>query len=553
MADLARLRDDLGAFADAVGLPLTSSQVASLGLEQRTTVVVAPRQSGKSRSLVALATWWAFRRPGQRVLVVSAGEEAARRLLAEVRHLVVGSPLLSASVVDETAALVSLSNGSEVRSVPASERQVRGWTTDLLLVDEASLVSDDLLLGAAIPTTAARPDARIVLASSASVASGAFFDAAVRGERGSEHTRTFRWALRDARWIAPSVIEAAKESMSPQRFMAEYEGVFASGADSLFSRATLDRATGDFATPGWPALRGPARVLAGTDWGATVDRSALVAVARLAVDGAPLYGVVAAHRWPAGAPLDGPGGVVGEIADSGAHFDTLSLEVNGLGLPVSQALDRRMAGRAGTGGGGRERVIALPSPWEIPDVREWARARDRAMLRQGVGGATFHTRRQFVTTSAGSKAATYSELRLLLDRGQLVLPAGVPELTRELLLLRVTLTETSEKIHAAGSGHDDLADALMLAAGPYRDREGAWRTRLGDLLDARRDLPPCADPEHPGEVSTGAGRWLPRAPVLQSVDGVEVSRQIPTPPPPEPEPRRVGRFLIDQPERGSAR
>lgn len=385
------------------------------------------------------------------------------------------------------------------------------------------------------------------------MASGAFFDAAVRGERGGEHTRTYRWALRDATWISASTVEAAKESMSPQRFLAEYEGVFASGADALFTRQTLDRAAGDFTVPGWPALRGPARVLGGCDWGATVDRSALVAVARLAVDGAPLYGVVAAHRWPAGHPLDGPGGVVGEVADSGVHFDTLSLEVNGLGLPVSQALDRRMAGRAGTAGGGRERVIALPSPFEIPDVAEWTRARDRAMLQQGVGGQDFKTRREFVTTSAASKAATYSELRLLLDRGQLVLPSGVPELTRELLMLRVELTQNAERIHASGSGHDDLADALMLAASPYRDREGAWRTRLGDLLDPRRDLPPCAEREHPDEVSTGAGRWLPRSPVLQSVDGREVTRQIPAPPPPVPEPRRVGRFLIDEPERGSAR
>jgi hypothetical protein len=551
MADLARLRDDLSAFAEAVGLPLTAWQVASLGLEQRVTVVIGPRQAGKSRALVALATWWAYRQPGQRVLVISSGEDGARRLLGEVRRLVTGSPMLAASVVDEGAALVKLSNGSEIRSVPASERAVRGWSVDLLLCDEAALISDDLLLGAALPTVAAREHARVVLASSASVASGAFYDAAVRGERGSEHVRTYRWALRDATWIAPSVIASARESMSPARFGAEYEGTFASGQDALFSRATLDRATGDFTVPGWAALRGPCRTLVGCDWGASIDRSAVVAVARLAVEGAPLYGVVAAHRWPAGAPLDGPGGVVGEIADSSAHFDTLSLEINGLGLPVSQALDRRMAGRQGTAGGGREKVIALPSPWEIPDAKEWNLATARAMLAQGVGGQDFRTRREFVTTSAGSKAATYSELRLLMDRGQLVLPAGVPELVRELLMLRVELTQNAERIHAAGSGHDDLSDALMLSASPYRDREGAWRTRLGDLLDARYDLAPCAAPEHPDEVSTGAGRWLPRNPVLQSVDGSEVTRQVATPPPPVPEPRRAGRFLIDQPERGS--
>jgi tRNA(Met) C34 N-acetyltransferase TmcA len=166
MSDLANLRLDLRAFAEAVGQPLASWQAASLRLDHRTTVLVAPRQSGKSRSLAATALWWAYGRPGQRVLVVSAGEDASRRLLAQAASIAITSPLLSGSVTDETSGLLILSNQSEIRSVPASERAVRGWSTDLLLIDEAAQVDDELLLGAAIPTTAARPNARIVLASS---------------------------------------------------------------------------------------------------------------------------------------------------------------------------------------------------------------------------------------------------------------------------------------------------------------------------------------------------------------------------------------------------
>jgi hypothetical protein len=57
--------------------------------------------------------------------------------------------------------------------VPASERAVRRWSVDLLLVDECARVDDELLLGAAFPTTAARPDPRIVLAGSLVAAEGA--------------------------------------------------------------------------------------------------------------------------------------------------------------------------------------------------------------------------------------------------------------------------------------------------------------------------------------------------------------------------------------------
>ena len=85
----------------------------------------------------------------------------------------------------------------------------------------------------------------MVLASSATVAAGAFYDHAVLGEAGSEHVRTFRWALADAEWIGASVIAAARESMTEARFAAEYEGGFASGADLMFPRAVLERATAD--------------------------------------------------------------------------------------------------------------------------------------------------------------------------------------------------------------------------------------------------------------------------------------------------------------------
>ncbi len=82
MSDLALLRRDLGIFSLTIARPLAPWKADSLALEHRTTVVVAPRQSGKSGSLAVVALWWAYSRPEQRVLVISADEDASRRLLA---------------------------------------------------------------------------------------------------------------------------------------------------------------------------------------------------------------------------------------------------------------------------------------------------------------------------------------------------------------------------------------------------------------------------------------------------------------------------------------
>src|SRR3712207_6678694 len=116
------------------------------------------------------------------------------------------------------------------------------------------MADDDLLTAAAIPTTTARPDARIVLSGTPATAAGAFYDYATLGDHGSVHVHTFRWVPRilggeaDAHWISPTTIQVAREGMSEARFAAEYLAQFASGADSLFTPEDLRAVTADYAT-----------------------------------------------------------------------------------------------------------------------------------------------------------------------------------------------------------------------------------------------------------------------------------------------------------------
>jgi hypothetical protein len=252
MPDLARLRSDLAVFAAAIGQPLAPWQAAALRLGKRTTVVAAPRQSGKSRALAVLALWWAYRQPNQHALLISAGEDASKRLLAMCASAAAASPLLGPSVIDEYAAELSLSNGSSIRSVPSSAAAIRGQSIDLLAVDECAQVEPDLLLSAALPTTAARPHARIVLAGSPGSPEGPFYDFARAGERGDEHVESFHWNLADATWIEATVIDAARAQLPAAAFAREYEGVFSdAGADErVIPREWIERAQENVLEPG---------------------------------------------------------------------------------------------------------------------------------------------------------------------------------------------------------------------------------------------------------------------------------------------------------------
>ena len=134
-------RKDPGLFAEVlVGERLWDHQLEVVRSDVHIRAVCSGRQAGKSRSLAVLAIHQGFTVPGSLTLLVSAGEQASRDLLAHISALVAQAQWLGGSVVDDNRSTVTLSNRSEIRSVPASARQIRGLAVDLLVMDEAAFI-----------------------------------------------------------------------------------------------------------------------------------------------------------------------------------------------------------------------------------------------------------------------------------------------------------------------------------------------------------------------------------------------------------------------------
>jgi hypothetical protein len=526
MVDFEAARRDPVAFAELVGRNLTDRQAEAirapvLGEGPQTVAICAPRQSGKSRTLAVAAAWAAIRSRDVRVLIVSAAEDAAKRLLAEVREALT-CPVLAGSVVEETTALVKLTNGSEVRSVSASERAVRGWSADLLILDEAALLDDGLIQGAALPTVAAT-GGRVLMASSAGPARGHFYNVVMAAEAGSRSVRAIRWKLADAPWISASTVAMMRESMSDLRARAELDGEFAGGGDLLLGDL-VNRAVADVRVPGLAGLaKGAARVWAGVDWAASAggDHSAMVALARAPEAGERRFIVAAAHAWPSGHPLVGDDGVIGEIANGGVPLARVTAERNGLGEACAQELYRRLHERPVLRSGYRDAVLERRQWKDVDGEDDWGAVDAQEARHPASVSTAFYP----VYTSQEMKAVTFSALRLLIERGALIIPASFSELIRELTLLRVELTASGGERIEASAGHDDLAHALAFALAPVKARDGRWRVGLSALADPAAEVPPVRAMEREGVelTRTGGGVELPRVPVLQSMDGGELT------------------------------
>ena len=519
MLELARAKRDDLAFAQLIGQPLEPWQ--RVDLETPITTLRGSRGIGKSNLIIVKALRLALAKAGLLILFASSADQGSRRLIGRASVAARAHPALQASFEAEALGKLVFRNGSTILAIATSEISARGWVADFAFLDEAQLLSQDFV-DALIPTVTAT-GGKVLLCGTGGVREGPFFNLCKAGDVGSEHIRSHLWVPKlaggshDASWLSASVVEAARETMSPQRFAAEYQGSFESGSDAVFPYATLQRAICDYLPTPWAEFQPKARISAGIDWGERSDRSCVVAVGRFA--GTSIFGVCSVRRFEPGALIPG---VIAEIAATPAHIQAWFSERNAMGASATQYLWAQVTKRPAEVGGGRR-------PHGMVIVEEGG---DRTGFpprpnRSPKGGAGFHSERLSVFTDGPMKSSVFGSMRIGIEADWLKIPAVEVELISELTHLKSEITQTGERI--SGTPHDDLAMAFMLALAPTSSKAKGgttWRSRVADL--ARGHVPPADLPSQLASlptVSSGSVE-IPKNPCWQSLVGGELTLPV---------------------------
>lgn len=434
MVDLDTLRSDPAVFADRVlGEEMWSYQADFARSEARYRVVVAGRQVGKSTTLAKIALHGAATRAGVLVLVVSAGDDAAKRLLADCVALANGSAALRGSVVSDGKSLLTFTNGSTIRSVPASIRQIRGWPVDLLIVDEAAFV-DNEIWEAAEPAILARPSSRVIMTSSPWGSNEHWFRKLWNEGRDNPSARvqSWQWSTFDSPLADKELLEQWRETRPAEWFRREILGQFTDDSGAYFTESELMGAVADYQVCApedlewWTDRRFAAA--GGIDWGFSHDANALTLVSvledyglnrELLQDRLPLFipWFQYQYRW---SYTDFITRVV-ETAKK-YYMPVIASETNGVGQYPTTMLDDRLS-EAGFG--------STVAP-VVTDVRR--------------------------------KQTGFGMIKGLLQTNRLVLPRD-PELLKQLRGLEFSqLPSGSLRIAVPDSvGHDDIAMSFMQA------------------------------------------------------------------------------------------
>lgn len=439
LSRLDEARRDPGVFARLLlGTELWPHQHEVAVSPARYRIICAGRQVGKSQLLAVLALHHAFSKARQTVLIVSAGDTAAKRLLETVAALALGSTLLAGAVVDESSKAVTLSNGSVIRAVPASAAQIRGWSIDLLILDEAAFI-DPEIWRAAEPAIIARPGSRVILSSSPWGSADHFFRVmwglAMASPDGFQ--AAWHWPSITSPLVDEELLERIRERETPVVFGREYLAEWMDSEGAYFSTAELEAATASdgvhelVGTDDQVVLAALGPVVGGVDWGMARDAHALTVVAPIVGEdglddrGRPRYWVpYVEERHGLGydawidrlEALAGPGGFM---------FQQVTAETNGVGQMPTQVLARRV--------------------WEACGV-------DVVVPEH---------------TTSRTKEDLFGFMKLLMQQARLVLPRH-PSLLRQLGALEYAIGESGAMRIAVPerAGHDDVAMSFALALRP---------------------------------------------------------------------------------------
>ena len=224
---------DVAGFArDRLRVPVDDAQALLLEMGQTRGILNCARQWGKSTLMAIKATHRAYFVPGSQVLVLGPTERQSGELVAKAEGFLRGLGVRTRGDRTNAISLV-LPNRSRIVALPNVEKNIRGFTASMLLVDEAAAVPDELY-DAARPMLA-MSDGELWLMSTPRGKRGFFYEEWVNGAE--PWLRVMGKATESARY-RPEFL-AVERRRSEAMFRQEYLCEFVQHEGAMFDEAQV--------------------------------------------------------------------------------------------------------------------------------------------------------------------------------------------------------------------------------------------------------------------------------------------------------------------------
>jgi hypothetical protein len=241
--DDLRLALDRVSFAERLGIVPDSWQAQLLRSEAPRVLLNVARQAGKSTTAGLIGLHRALYHPGSLILILAPAERQAKELFSKVAEAY--RALGHIIPADSYRKLgMELANGSRIEALPGSERTIRGFSgVDLLLVDEASRVADELYF--AVRPMLAVSGGRLMMLSTPYGRRGVFFEEWTGGGAWERYEVPASQCPR----ISKEFLEEERRALPRRIYRQEYECSFEETDDQVFSLEDVAGALDPDVTP----------------------------------------------------------------------------------------------------------------------------------------------------------------------------------------------------------------------------------------------------------------------------------------------------------------
>ena len=135
--------------------------------DNRFTVAECSRQAGKTTAITVFVLWYILFNPDKTVAILANKAETAREILGRIQLAYEHLPKwLQQGVVEWNKVSFELENGSRVLAAATSSNNIRGYSINLLIIDEAAFIDGwDEFFTSVFPTISSGASTKIILVS----------------------------------------------------------------------------------------------------------------------------------------------------------------------------------------------------------------------------------------------------------------------------------------------------------------------------------------------------------------------------------------------------
>lgn len=209
--------------------------------DNRFSVVLACRQSGKSISSVGYILWYAAFHPEKTIAILANKGATAREMLSRVTLMLENLPFfLQPGCKALNKGSIEFSNNSRIIAAATSGSSIRGMSVNLLFLDEFAFVENAAeFYTSTYPVISSGKDTKVIITSTANGIGNTFqkiWEGAVQGVNAYKPFRVDWWDVpgRDDKWKAQTIANT-----SQLQFDQEFGNTFFGTGDTLIGAETL--------------------------------------------------------------------------------------------------------------------------------------------------------------------------------------------------------------------------------------------------------------------------------------------------------------------------